>query len=80
MLTLKVIRIGGSAGVFLNREALALLGVSTGDTLQFVRDSQGSIRIEPRQQERPNASKTGKGDSVWREVTSLACGLSGTKL
>ena len=45
MLALKVTTVGSSAGVILNREALAYLGVKKGDTLFLTEAPGGGYRI-----------------------------------
>lgn len=45
MLTLKVTTVGSSAGVILNREALAYLGVKKGDRLFLTEAPDGAYRI-----------------------------------
>ena len=47
MLALKVTTVGSSAGVILNREALAYLGVKKGDTLFLTEAPGGAYRITP---------------------------------
>lgn len=45
MLTLKVTTVGSSAGLILNREAMAYLGVKKGDTLFLTEAPGGGYRI-----------------------------------
>ena len=47
MVSLKVTTVGSSAGLILNREALAFLGVKKGDTLFLTQAPDGAYRITP---------------------------------
>jgi putative addiction module antidote len=47
MIALKVTTVGSSAGVILNREALAQLGVRKGDILYLTETPDGGYRITP---------------------------------
>lgn len=43
----KVIAVGSSSGVILNKELLTQLGVKRGDTVFFTRSAEGGLRITP---------------------------------
>ncbi len=47
MVALKITTVGSSAGVILNREVMARLGVKKGDTLFLTEAPDGSYRITP---------------------------------
>ena len=47
MLKSKIIDVGSSAGVILNKEILSQLGVKKGDTVFFTRNPQGGMVITP---------------------------------
>lgn len=47
MMSFKVTTVGSSAGLILNKEALALLRVKKGDTLYLTEAPDGSFRITP---------------------------------
>lgn len=47
MQSAKVISVGSSAGLILNKELLSQLGVEKGDTVFFTRLPDGGLRITP---------------------------------
>jgi putative addiction module antidote len=47
MLSSKVIDVGSSSGLILNKEVLSILGVKKGDTIFFTRNAEGGLVLTP---------------------------------